>query len=75
MCKETAESLRTHCGWKYFPEDEQDPWTAQLYRMTEEEKAIILMENFITELYLAKFGHLTSLSAFHNKKNFQAKRV
>ena len=43
--------------------------------MTEEEKAIIFMENFVTELYLAKFGHLTSLSAFHNNKNFQAKRV
>ena len=38
ICKEAAEAVRMYSEWEYFPETEQDPRTAQLHTMIEEER-------------------------------------
>ena len=75
MYKEVAEGVRVQCGKEYFPEDEQNPRAAQLYTITEEGRKNITTENLDTELYLAKFGYLASLSASHSNKDFKSKRI
>ena len=48
MCKEVAEGVRMQCRWEYFPEDKQDPRTAQLYTMNEEGRKNTPTENLVT---------------------------
>ena len=73
MCKQAAEGVKMQCGQEYFPEENQEPRAAQLYKMNIKERKNIPTENLATERYFATFGYLASISAFRSNKNFKAK--
>ena len=74
MCQLAASGVQLQCSGEYWEEREK-PRATQLHLLTSEERRNIPTENMEAERYLARFGHLASVSASRSNKFFKAKRI
>ena len=74
MCQLAATGVHLQCSGEYWEEKEK-PRATQLHLLTSEERKNIPTVNMEAERYLARFGHLASVSASRSNKFFKAKRI